>query len=421
MTNPALHLFGAIHVDRPSKVRAELDEYAADLDAIFLERPVEDLTPTTYLRGLVFAPGVVLAALFYGLLLLPFHALVLRDGTTPEWVATEHVAEERDLPVHHVDDHPIRIVATEGWRLRAIGWIALLVPLALFPVETATTAGVLVGLFAASSAIYRIDRRLWVVAGVPLWIAGAVAAWFGLVSGYVMLTFVLAFAATTIGTLDRRNRIMLDRAREISEEEGYEESVLVTGKAHLGGMVNVADEVGVDVARVHVSKVFRRSDRTYEGIDEGIGTFGVDPKMDTAGDVWTDRAIAAVIDLAIGVVVASPLIVVVEYLVFSTLFGGGSVIVVIAALFWGILGGPVLYHSRFERRGGQTIGKRRMGLVVVRTDGSSASRFRVMARNLLRPLDIATGYLVGGVVAGLTDQGQKPSDLLADTVVVETK
>lgn len=53
--NHRLDLFGAIHVDRLSKVERELSVFAenTDADAIFVEWPAEDISWQTVLRNLL--------------------------------------------------------------------------------------------------------------------------------------------------------------------------------------------------------------------------------------------------------------------------------------------------------------------------------------------------------------------------------
>jgi len=418
MDRLALHLFGVIHVDRPSKVRAELDEYAGDLDAIFLERPRRELGLRRLARAGAFGPGILAAYLFYGLLFTPLYVVLVREPIPTEWVAVEAVAERYDLPVHHVDDHPIGLLADGALRWTALGWLAVLVPAWFRPVATATTVAVPVVLWGTTSLLYRIDRRLWIVGSIPVAAGGLVGAfWLGLLWPVALGGGVVAFLVLAVGTLSDRNRIMLERSREVADEEGYDAACLVTGKAHLPGMIDLADEVGVDAARSHTSKLFRRSDDVVESPGTGTASSGVRPADPAASTGLERRGKAALLDAAVGVLVVGPLLGLLDWAVLSVLVGVDAWFVVVAVLL-GAWIGPVVYHARYEGRRGRTPGKRRADLLVVRTDGSAVGRGRALARNLLRPLDMLTLYGAGAIVATLTDRNRKPSDLLTDTVVV---
>lgn len=71
--------------------------------------------------------------------------------------------------------------------------------------------------------------------------------------------------------------------------------------------------------------------------------------------------------------------------------------------------------------GGQTIGKRALGLRVLDQDGFPPTFAQVFVRNILRFVDVLPlGYLLGGAVATLTPRLQRLGDLAAGTVVVRT-
>lgn len=69
--------------------------------------------------------------------------------------------------------------------------------------------------------------------------------------------------------------------------------------------------------------------------------------------------------------------------------------------------------------GGQSPGKRALGLRVVREDGGGIGWREAILRNLLRPADAApVGYVVGVVAMGLDPRFQRLGDRLAGTLVV---
>ncbi len=79
------------------------------------------------------------------------------------------------------------------------------------------------------------------------------------------------------------------------------------------------------------------------------------------------------------------------------------------------------YFVYMEGTYGQTIGKKLLGIVVVKEDGSDCDLRASLIRNVLRIVDGAFGYLVGIVVILLTDDDQRVGDLLGDTVVARVQ
>ncbi|MBA3658986.1 MAG: stage II sporulation protein M [Gemmatimonadales bacterium] len=132
------------------------------------------------------------------------------------------------------------------------------------------------------------------------------------------------------------------------------------------------------------------------------------------------RALAAIIDTVI-------------------LIGGGILLFLVVAVLvgygvrlgrWGpailLLGGFAawnLYFILFEGlRGGQTPGKRAIGIRVVTDTGHGAGLPAAVARNLLRVADfLPPPYLIGAALAALHPRGKRLGDLVAGTVVVRDR
>lgn len=137
------------------------------------------------------------------------------------------------------------------------------------------------------------------------------------------------------------------------------------------------------------------------------------PELGTEGDVVLNRIIAFLIDL----------------ILFVVIFGIISNLVALVSETLGFLmsglGGVVflLYFIYFEAEYGQTIGKMVMDIVVVTEDGDPIDYKESAVRNVLRLVDAIPHplYVVGLVAIYFTDREQRLGDLLADTVVVETK
>jgi len=78
------------------------------------------------------------------------------------------------------------------------------------------------------------------------------------------------------------------------------------------------------------------------------------------------------------------------------------------------------YYFLLEGFTGQTIGKRILGIAVVKADGSPCTYPASFVRNLLRAVDaMPFFYLVGLVTMALSDRKQRIGDHAAGTVVVK--
>ena len=127
------------------------------------------------------------------------------------------------------------------------------------------------------------------------------------------------------------------------------------------------------------------------------------------------RFTAAIIDTAIqvGIIVA--------IFAGAALTGGNAVVVAIATIAAFVT--FFAYDIAFEvRASGRTIGKRAVGLRVVKVDGRPVD-FRASAvRNLLRIVDSIPGvYLVAIICVFVTKRNQRLGDLAAGTLVVREK
>ena len=96
---------------------------------------------------------------------------------------------------------------------------------------------------------------------------------------------------------------------------------------------------------------------------------------------------------------------------------GGAVLLLVGFAAW------YGYFTLFEGlRGGQTPGKRRMGLRVVADSGQPAGIGAAAIRNLLRPADfLPPPYLLGALLVALHPRAKRLGDLVAGTVVVRDR
>ncbi|GLV55027.1 hypothetical protein KDH_18740 [Dictyobacter sp. S3.2.2.5] len=83
----------------------------------------------------------------------------------------------------------------------------------------------------------------------------------------------------------------------------------------------------------------------------------------------------------------------------------------------------ILYFLILEATmGGATLGKKILGLRVVREDGAPISWNESIIRNLVRIIDLLpTAYIIGAIVIWTSSQKQRLGDKIAHTVVVRSR
>ena len=139
------------------------------------------------------------------------------------------------------------------------------------------------------------------------------------------------------------------------------------------------------------------------------GAEGVDLEVVLAG--LSSRVAAALIDLTLQVLAILALV------ALGALFGDAGMVIASVGGFVVMLGYPVLAETFVA---GQTLGKRALGLAVVRIDGSPVTFLGSTIRNVLRVVDILPGtYLVGAVAIFFSPRNQRVGDIAAGTLVVQ--
>jgi uncharacterized RDD family membrane protein YckC len=89
------------------------------------------------------------------------------------------------------------------------------------------------------------------------------------------------------------------------------------------------------------------------------------------------------------------------------------------ALLWFLI--AMAYYVVMEVTSGGTIGKKVMGLKVVKADGGGAISWQAsIIRNLLRIVDGLFFYLVGAIVIWVSKSRQRLGDMAAKTLVVRS-
>lgn len=170
---------------------------------------------------------------------------------------------------------------------------------------------------------------------------------------------------------------MLNRVTAICEAKGYEDVVLVTGRAHLPGLIEASAGRDLQIERVYHLKWLRSG--TIERMPEGDER----PERDLAS--VGRRVGAGLVDVAL-----------LAGLVFAVV--GLTVDVADRAPFLALVGWfiglPFAYFATFEATFGATPGKLLLGLQVTDSDGNRPGVRAILVRNLLRPVDLLLVYLV---------------------------
>jgi uncharacterized RDD family membrane protein YckC len=144
-----------------------------------------------------------------------------------------------------------------------------------------------------------------------------------------------------------------------------------------------------------------------------------------------DRAVAApdqtdVLGRRIGALIIDGLLLGVIFVVIGIASGGGhsgdgeaSVRLGGAGtLVWALI--SLAYFCVAEGISGQTLGKRALGIKVVRTDRSAIGVGPALIRNVLRVIDALPAFYIVGLISVLAtgQRRQRVGDLAADTIVV---
>ena len=139
-----------------------------------------------------------------------------------------------------------------------------------------------------------------------------------------------------------------------------------------------------------------------------------EPKLGTEGEVLAHRVVAIIID---SIVMTLLVIMFAFFGLVGALAGPFFVILAMA----GAISLTFFYAFLLEGYMGQTIGKKIMGIVVVKENGDPCDYLSSFVRNLLRIIDGIFVYLVGLIVILVSDKNQRIGDHIAGTIVVRAK
>lgn len=136
-----------------------------------------------------------------------------------------------------------------------------------------------------------------------------------------------------------------------------------------------------------------------EGLDLDVTLAGLGSRT---GAATVDLVLQTLAILAIGAI--------------AGLFGDAGTAVAVTGIFLVVLGYPTAAETLAN---GQTVGKRVLGIAVVKADGTPVTFLSSLVRNVVRIVDILPGtYLVGAVAIFASSRNQRVGDMAAGTIVV---
>ncbi|ELZ79618.1 hypothetical protein C455_08537 [Haloferax larsenii JCM 13917] len=246
---PTVHLVGESHLGQHDQLSRGLERLltTADIAVFYTEHPAELPTIAEYATAAVSLPlyliGMCVTQMLYG----PLYAL--RSGTQQavETEAVRELSSEHGVPVVPVDTHPSQVVPelSVGWH--AVGWLGLLLGVAVAPFQI----GVFSVWVVACTGLLILFKRRRVTYETPL---ALLFGWGGLVAivplGLVPLAFgVVAFIAHGLVirvTAERREAAMAQRLLNHVPTFTDQDVCLTVGEAHLEGLVTEFDARGIE-------------------------------------------------------------------------------------------------------------------------------------------------------------------------------
>ena len=214
--------FGTLHVDRLSKVTNELGEFAQDADVLFVEGPRDPPDNSDELGMLLRNPALYLTGTildwFWGILGFIF----TRHFKPVDMVATETVAQKKEIDIEPVDLNLPRRTSEVGLAVTAFSWLWFTIAVGIF----------MLGVVASTIEILVLATAVGFLPIVPF------AYW----------------------TLSERDEVMAENIEEIlAANDEFNRGCFVAGRRHMAGVVEQLEESDVEVSKVHKSKWLRRS------------------------------------------------------------------------------------------------------------------------------------------------------------------
>ncbi|MEZ5056641.1 MAG: RDD family protein [Saprospiraceae bacterium] len=148
----------------------------------------------------------------------------------------------------------------------------------------------------------------------------------------------------------------------------------------------------------------------------------------TTQNVTIDYELAGVRDRVIAFFIDGIIYTVFTFIMIFLVFNAQRVIMEMGEFLWtfisiGLYVGWIFYHVLFEIfNNGQSIGKKALGIKVVRIDGKEPGLFDFLLRGVFHLVDtLFTAGVVGVVLIASTDKTQRLGDMAANTTVIKKR
>lgn len=217
-----LDIFGTFHIDRPSKVKRELEDFCEDADVLFIEsprnRPNESDEREMLIRNPIFWITGWILEIAWGLL-----GFVLTGRYGPvDGYATDKVSNEKKIKTEPVDMNLVRRVSEVSIYVTVFSWIWLILTLGLFVIG------------------------VWLLApNIIIW-----SVLFGL----------LPIVPLAFGTASERDKLMAENIHQVfSKQENVKQGCLIVGQCHIEGVIEELEDSNVEIGETHKSKFLRQN------------------------------------------------------------------------------------------------------------------------------------------------------------------
>ncbi|MBB6647319.1 hypothetical protein [Halobellus ruber] len=231
-----IDVFGTVRLDRPAKLRAELEAFSEGSDLLLVGAPRDTPTKADRRALLLRHPSVYLAGALFGLVWGLPGLLLTRQFGSVDRVVRERVAAEHGLDVEPVGRSLVGAVGDVSPMETLLSWFQFAVT----------------GLFLLSSVALSAGRLLdvAVLPGVSPLTLGA--------CGFVVGFLPAAFLARD--SLSARNEAIAENVeRVVSPRDDVDVACLVVGYTHVPGVEQRFQERDVALGRTHSSKFCRRN------------------------------------------------------------------------------------------------------------------------------------------------------------------
>ena len=219
---PKLNVFGTVHIDRPGKVKSELEGVSDSIDIIFIEHPRDNPDSTDKRKLLLRNPSLWITSWVISIVWGIPGFLITRSFDSVDAAVTRSVAHEKELVVEPVDMNLMRLGSNISPLITTLSWIWFLLMI-----------------FAFAYGILLFSNFLILM---------------------VIVMGLLPIAPFAYRTLSDRDKIMAENIEEIlTSQEDINKGTLVVGRKHMDGIASELEDTSVEIDKRHKSKFFRRN------------------------------------------------------------------------------------------------------------------------------------------------------------------